>query len=266
MSEERSKESIIERVRKILLKTEQAGCSADESEKAFAIASRLMAEHNLSMDEVEKREGGEQSWLEDDAYETGRWTLEDNLAYGIVHRYFFVEAYFGYKHIEDKKGNYRQVKILRFFGRPDNVETAKWTFNALLGTFDRLFRGYRDRTGALASDRRIFVSGVANGFTQKMHDERRAMEVEGDLVQNKTSGSTALALTGIREQTIMAYKEAHAGHFKKDGSKRGSSIRFSTVSGSASAFEAGQHAGLSLNLNRSIGSGGRSPRRGLTGS
>ena len=205
-----------------------------------------MAEHNLCMDEVEKKEGGEQSWLDEDAYETGKWTLEDNLAWGIVHRHFFVEAYFGHKHVEKKEGKHRQVKVLRFFGRPDNVQTAKWTFNALIDAFDRLFSEYRKRTGAPASDRRIFITGVASGFTPKMNDERRAMEVERDLVQGKTSGSTALALAGIGEQTIMAYKEASPRVLQQGGQQERQLWRrqLRTVTGDPSAFEAGQRAGL----------------------
>jgi hypothetical protein len=156
--------------------------------------------------------------------------------------------------------------VLRFFGRPDNVQSAKWMFNALVDAFDRLFNEYRKCTGAPASERRIFISGVASGFSQKLRDEERAVEVERDLMRGKTSGSTALALTGIREQTLMAYKDAHPGVFKKDGTKRTARGNYASVTGSASSFEAGQAAGRSLNLNRSIGSGGGSQRRGLTGS
>ena len=259
MSEERSKESLIERIRKILAKTEDAGCTEAESQKAFALASRLMAEHNLTMDEVERKEGGEQSWLEDDACTVSKWTLEDNLAWGIVHQHFFIEGYFTHQYVD---GNVK--KVLMFFGRPDNVQTAKWTFNALLEAFDRLFGEYRKRTGAPASDRRIFISGVASGFSSKMTDEKRAMEVERDLLQGKTSGSTALALAGIREQTLMAYKEHNPGCFKKNGEKRTARGNYANLTGSASAFEAGQRAGRSLNLNRSIGGGSQS--KGITNS
>ena len=76
MSEEQAKSALIEKVRKILAKTEDSGCSAAESERAFAIASRIMAEHNLDMSEVEQKEDGSQSWTEDDVFETGRWTVE----------------------------------------------------------------------------------------------------------------------------------------------------------------------------------------------
>ena len=36
------------------------------------------------MADIEQKEAGSESWTEDDVYETGKWTLEDNLAYGIV--------------------------------------------------------------------------------------------------------------------------------------------------------------------------------------
>ena len=145
MSEENAKSNVIERVRKILAKTEDSGCSPAEAERAFAIASRIMAEHNLDMSEVEQKEDGSQSWTEDDVFETGRWTLEDNLAYGIVQRHFFVEGFFGCSHA----GGTRR-KVLRFFGQPQNVEAAKWAFNSLHEAFDRLFGEYRRKTGAPA--------------------------------------------------------------------------------------------------------------------
>ena len=60
----------------------------------------------------------------------------------------------------------------------------------------------------------------------------------------------------------MAYKEAHAGNSRRtaaSGEQAASASR--AVTGSTSAFEAGQRAGRSLNLNRAIGgsSSGVSP-------
>jgi hypothetical protein len=251
---ESDKTSVIERVRKILAKTEQAGCTAQESESAFQLASRIMAEHNLDMAEIEAKEGGEQSWLEDEIQETGRWTLEQNLAYGIAREFFFVEGFFNWRW-----ANGSRRKVLQFFGRPENVATARWAFNSLLDAFDRLFAEYRRRSGCPASDRRLFISGVADGFRSKMKDERRAVEIERDLVQGKTSGNTAIVLRSLMEQTAEAFRQAHAAPKKKP---RG--IRFTQVTGSQSALEAGYDAGRSLQLNRSIGdSTGGSQHKGL---
>ena len=54
------------------------------------------------MSDIEQKQAGTPSWTEDDMYETGKWTLEDNLAYGIVNRYFFVEGFFAGKWADGK--------------------------------------------------------------------------------------------------------------------------------------------------------------------
>ncbi len=246
---DRPKADVIEKIRKILSKTEEAGCTTEESQAAFQMASRIMAEHNLDMAEIESGEGGEQSWLEDDVLETGRWSLEQNCAYGIASEFFFVKGIFGYKH-----SSARQRRVLRFFGRPNNVASAKWVFGALLDAFDRLFAEYRRQHGAPASDRRLFVTGVAGGFREKMKDERRAVEVERDLVQGKTSGSTALALRSVMDETTEEFERTHKTKTARSN--------FATVSGSQSAFDAGHNAGRKLELRRAIGDSGR---KGITG-
>lgn len=70
---ERPNADVIDKIRKILKKTEEAGCTQQEAENAFKLASRLIAEHNLSMAEIEKEDGqaDDISWLEDDALEHG---------------------------------------------------------------------------------------------------------------------------------------------------------------------------------------------------
>ena len=173
-------------------------------------------------------------------------------------RYFFVEGFFA-----GKWANGKHRKVLRFFGQPHNVATARWAFSALQEAFDRLFNEWRRRTGGPASDRRIFISGVASGFAEKMGEERKAMEIERDLVRGKTSGSTALAVINIAEQTRLAYRAAHASFFREDGKQKGSKIKFNAVTGSNSALAAGYQAGRNLNLNRQLGG---SKMRSLTGS
>ena len=181
MSEERSKESVIERVRKILPRRSGPGCTAEESRAGSQLASRIMAEHNLA-GEIERKEGGEQSWLEDDVYETGRWTLEDNLAYGIVTRHFFVEGFFGCG--SRRTGERRRHKSRccgssaspRTSRRRSGPSTTSWTPSTGCS------HEYRGRTGLCGQRRRIYISGVAQRVLQKMEDERKAMEVERDLM------------------------------------------------------------------------------------
>jgi hypothetical protein len=258
---ERPKADVIERVRKILAKTEQAGCTPEEAEAAFQMASRIMAEHNLDMAEIESKEGGEPSWLEEEIQQTGRWSLEQNLAYSIAKQFFFVEGFFTYRVVRAADAHAVRYKVLRFFGTPENLAAARWVYTALLEAFDRLFHEYRQRTGALASDRRLFIAGVADGFEAKLTDERKAVEIERDLLQGRRRGGTEIMLRSIMDQTTEAYRKAHP-----PAKKKARDIRFTKVTGDQSALEAGYHAGRNLNLNRAIGqSNGIPQHKGLPG-
>lgn len=246
MSDPRPKVDLIEKLKKILKKTEDAGCTPEEAENAFKLASRLMAEHNLEMADLAGGDGTDDlSWLEDDVAEFGRWDLPRSLAWGICHEFFFVEGY------QTRVGN---RKGLRFFGTAANVEAAKFTFAALLDAFERLFAEYRAASGCPTSERRLFTTGVAKGFKEKMKEEREAMEIERDIVAGKAGGSTALVLVSVAERTKSAYKEAHPKH------KYGRAS-FADAKGSASSLDAGYRAGRNLSLRRPVGSS----QKGLPG-
>jgi hypothetical protein len=243
---------IINRIRKILARTEEAGCTEAEAATAMALASRLMAEHNLSMSEVETTDStAAESWAEDSAHQTGRWSMEYNLAYYIVKEFFFVEGTLtpGYR-------NGKRSKTLWFFGKQSNVETAKWAFTSLLESFNRLFGEYRNRTRCPATDRRAFAAGVAQGFRAKMREEREVQQVQRDITSGIAAGGTALALRSIQQETAVAFREKH-GKLKSSGSNYGH------VRDSGGARQAGYAAGRNLNLARPIG---QSNRRGITGS
>jgi hypothetical protein len=249
---------VIERVRKILKRTEENGCTEVEAQNAFKLASHLMAEHNLTMTDVESRgqdDGEEIGWFEEEAHDLGgRWTLEDSYACSLVMKFFFVEGYIRTRRLDGKTD-----KRLILFGKPSNVEVAKWAFGALIDAFDRLFREYRKRTRAPASERRIFVTGIARGFGDKLREERKALEIQRDMerrAEGKTSAAgTALVLARIHEKTRAAFFEAHPEM------TRGRS-NFSAVRGTQGALEAGYNAGRSLNLARPIDGKGRKALNG----
>jgi plasmid stabilization system protein ParE len=236
-TEERPKADLIERVRKILTKTEATNCTQAEAASALAFASKLMAEHNLTVDEVNASTDAAESWLEDEVYETGRWGLEDSLVYGIVKEFFFVEGFFN---LNNGK------KVLLFFGKASNVAAARNTWNSLHAAFDRLWTMYRILNRRPAGERRLFVSGLAKGFAEKLRDERRAMEIERDIVQGTASGGTALALRSVADETLAEYRKAHPKHGK---ATRG---RFAAVEGDRSTLQAGYEAGKVLNFAKGV--------------
>lgn len=235
---EKPKDGIIELIRKILSRTESAGCTPGEAEAAFAMAARKLAEHNLTMEDVAVPKGGEESWMEEAIHETGRWSLENNLAYGILKEFYFVEGFFN----RSASG-----KTFMIFGKAENVATGRFIWNALHASFDRCWTMYRYLNKRPAGEKRIFVAGMAKGFSQKLRDERAAMEIERDLMTGK---STALALTSIAKKTQLAYKAAHPQHKSSGRSMTG-------VTGDRSTLAAGIEAGRSLKLSRALGANGR---------
>ena len=234
---ERPNASLVERLRKLLTKTTEAGCTTAEAESAFAMASRMMAQHNLSMDDVRAASGETcESFMDEPILETGRWSLEDNLVYGIIKEFFFVEGFFT---------RHSNSKVFTLFGTSSNVATAKFTWNCLQAAFNRQWMIYKITNRVAASERRMFVTGMAGGFSAKMRDERKAMQMERDIVRG-SQGGTSLALRNINAEITKKLQEVHPEL------QRGNT-RTSVANGSQSSLDAGYAAGKSLNINRGVG-------------
>ena len=233
-------EKLVEIIRKILVRTEDRGCSPAEAEAAFAMAARKLAEHNLTMEDIAVSSvPGEESWIEEELIETGRWSLEDNLCYGIIKNFYFCEGFFNRR---DGK------KVFRLFGKPENVAVGRHVWSALHASFDRCWTMYKYLNRKPASEKRLFVSGMARGFSQKLKEEREAQAIERDLMGR--GGGTALALVNINDKILAAYKASHPEH-KPSRSNR------SEVRGDRSTLQAGIEAGRTLNLSRALGANGR---------
>jgi hypothetical protein len=229
-------QKLIDRIKKILSKTEEAGCTQAEADAAFAKASKLLAEHNLDMSIVTAEMP---EWTEEAAIETGRWSLEHNLAYHIIKNYFFVSPY-----LNSVQGPKRVVRHLMIFGTPDNVQIAKFVFGELLDSFDSLWKSYRAANGLPLTEKRAYITGVSKGFSDKMREERAILEAERDVMEG-SSGSTSIVLASLTKKTELAFQEKHSNM----GTTK---IGFAPTKGSQSSLDAGYKAGRSLNINRKI--------------
>jgi hypothetical protein len=243
MINERIVSGIIEKIKKILAKTQDAGCPVAEAETAFAMASRLLAEHNLSMEDVHSVDMTDQEkFVECEVMETGRWSIENNLAFNIVRRFFFVEGFFS--HVGSGK------KVLHLFGTQSNVETARFTFYTLLSSADQLWTAYRLKQGRPGSEGRMFRTGVLKGFNDKMKDEREMQKMERDLMSG-SEGGTTLVLVKIEDNIKKEMHKANPDLKKNTGPK------FSGLQGDQSTLQAGYEAGKKLNLSRGINGKGQ---------
>ena len=248
MSEQqRPQAKVVEIIKKLLAKTVENGCTTAEAAEAFAKATEFLTKHNLTLDDVRCKGGseGEESFVEEPAFETGRWTIEMNMAYSIVREFYFVEGIF-----LARNGN---QKVLYLFGTETNVAMAKHIFVALLATAERLWTIFRICKKRPASDRRIYLTGLLKGFHDKLREEREALKMEQDLLRG-SSGGTALAIRRVEDMTVAKYKEKHPKTKNSGGG-------FANVQGDAGSLKAGYEAGRRLNLQRTLGSSGGKTRK-----
>lgn len=232
---------ILGKVRKLLAKTTEANCTPAEADSAFAMASRLLAEYNLTMADVAKSGSPtDEVYVEEFTFRTGRWQAIHNLACSIVEEFCYVKGVFHYS-----QGKQRKVKQFYLFGLRDNVDMAKFMFSSLLASFDCLWDNYRARTFAPLSDKYSFMSGVAEGFSSKMRDERAKFSIEEDAIKGEKKGSTEIVLTGVVEKTLVNFQEKYP-------KIKNTYVRFGVSDNSTSAKAEGYREGRKLSLRRGL--------------
>jgi hypothetical protein len=239
--------AVMSKIQKLLSRTAQTGCTQEEAATAFSMAQRLMTEANITMEEVRGSDaaGGDNDWKDEviGTMGAGDWTRQQDLGAAIVRDFFFVQVLRNTRC--DNDGN--RVHDFHIFGRPSNVETAKFVFTSLMRSFYTLWEDFRINTGAPKSDRAIFMVGVAKGFRDKLTQERKADEAERDILSGSTGG-TSIVLASVVAKTIEAFHKAHPNTFQR---------KSSTAKGSQSSFDSGYERGRKLSLHRGVGGKGQ---------
>lgn len=238
---------MVERVRKLLAKVGgKSGCTQEESQAAFTKASRYIMEHNLTLEDIEgkpcERERDPDVWVEEEVYVTGRWSMENALCSRILSRFFFVHGLYQRRASSRCFGN--QNTVYSLFGKAENVAVARHIWTALHHAFDHHWKTYKIRNNRPTTERRLFVEGMARGFSEKLSSERAAEASQRDRVTGK-QGGTVLALTSIEQRTRAKLDEK----YPKLGTRM---VSFSKVVGDQSTKDAGYEVGKSLNLNREL--------------
>lgn len=230
------REKLLERLKAILNRTTENGCTEAEAAQAMAMAQKLMIEHNLDMAELHAATGTQEEYTEEDAgFAVSRWSLERELAAGICKKFFLVECYKRIR-VSEETGYKRRVNMI-FFGTKENIDAARFVFTSLIEAFDRLWHEYRkSKPGVPVRDRRMFVAGVASGFRRKLESERKSV--------NASRTGTEIVITG-RERALQE-------NFAKAHPDMPGPQPMSPLNGSESSFQDGFKEGMRLNLARPI--------------
>jgi hypothetical protein len=232
---------VIAKVQKLLRMTENKGCSEAEAQNALARASKLLFEHNLSMDDVKGSFGErDEEFIEEDVVSLHQWTQEEQLCYSICTDFFFVQGYLS-RHVGRK--------TLIFFGTPANVQTAKFVYYSLGAAMERLWLGYKITNGKPASERRAYVIGVAKGFKDRLEQERRTDIARRDVMEMTQPGrGTEMVLAGKSAALNEAFDLV-----RENRNLKARNGRFAEIKGEQSTLDAGIAAGRKLTLNRAVG-------------
>ena len=219
--------SIISKMRKLAAMTQAAGCSEAEAATAASKLATLLAEHNISQDELSTRaealecEAGEFMVFGQDG-----WWLDLAGACGTA----CATRVWRRRQKEDVLGlGYEsEVSYLRFFGFPADVAASIAMFSvchtAVMG------EGLRERS-------RIARESFIIGMISRLCERLRALK------PRETSGSTGRSVLVLKDQLIddawLKYQEANGMHLRNKGASRAANAR---------AFARGQAAGERISL------------------
>lgn len=159
--------SLLERIQKILAKTTEAGCTEAEAATAFALASKIMAEHGLEMAQVLAHDPDAMQFGTMSVKECHRRDFTVEIAVLIVERYFGVKSTL--LHSNDGSRHY----VL--FGAREATEAAAHVFTRIVATANDGWTRFRTRTRCPASKRKSYLTGFLIGVEAKVRSTRDGM-------------------------------------------------------------------------------------------
>ncbi len=145
-----------------------------EAKTAAAVAQRLMLKHNIALSE---QPDPKQYGFKHLGKPKGRVPEAEHILAAILAEHFFVEAIWvpAFRPHDGKRGN-----ILEICGTPENLELAAYVYDFVLGTGERLWAEHKRVTGIRYNrDRRSFISGVMEGFRERLSAEKRTCREQG---------------------------------------------------------------------------------------
>jgi hypothetical protein len=146
----------------------------NEAETAAALAQRLMLKHNLELIEQAGRQHYGYLQL---GQPKGRVQESEHLLAAILAEHFFVEAIWvsAYRPHDGKRGN-----VLEICGTRENLDIARYVHGFMGQTAERLWRQHKKQHQIAGNrDRRRFLSGVMEGFHERLRREKQRDEQRG---------------------------------------------------------------------------------------
>lgn len=170
------KAKVLEKVRKLLEKTEVNGCTAGEAASAAALARKLLAQHGLDLSDLSEEE---KSILEFDL-EMETKTVSESQGYisKVIADHFGCEVII--------RGN-KSKSCLVFIGEKVKVDICKETFVFVYKTYKRCWKIYHQSLGLSTSEKSLKRKTYLMGFLDGLTNELIKSENETALVVSKSA-------------------------------------------------------------------------------
>lgn len=253
---------IIDKVRKLLTTSADAGATPAEAQTALSIAQRLMAEHRITERDIEqlaKDEARAAGRVDADDMTTqviGAWKIRQDGWVGMaVAAACGCGVYRSYRYYVNKKGRHTSEKALVAYGLPTDVavctELYAWAIQKMRDDRKAYCRAEGFRQNSIAG--RSFADGWAHALLNRANQdkEERLKSKETVAVERRSIGSvetcTALIVIGEAEQL---HERALAAKRKQLGI--GKSSRSRSAQRDYTAYGVGGVAGARVNLSRSV--------------
>ena len=234
----------------LLKKTESNGASESEAAAAMAIASKLMAEHSVTMEDIKMNTQAAREFIKRRFNDGKKLSVIDSVVSTAIARYtdtkvWNTKEFAGFKSGLTSKGN-RRMKTesnLTFYGYAVDVELAEYIYKVCEAAMDTEWSRFSARVpqGQRKQVRSSFMIGMAVRLRDRLDDMK----------EDNVARTNGTDLVVLKQQLVeIAAKEELKLNLKSAGYAGGSTKNFST-----DAFEAGQEAGDRVRFNRAVHDG-----------
>lgn len=220
-------DSIIKRIKKLLILANNSGATEAEAKNAMAMAQRLMTKYNISVANVG----------------------DDNTKQNIRHEEYFTRK--GSLNPADKEitvilKRFYKVKILFNGGRglvmvgtPENIEIAKYVHGYLRSVFFKCWNEYKST--AAFSNKADYYLGLQVGISERMTE-----------AENSAKSEETREACEKYELVISNNSEAIKSYIFETFGKLGRSRRRASGRTNADSFYAGKAKGATVQINQAI--------------
>lgn len=175
-------EKIIGKIKGLFNLANDKNGNEHQAEAAMAKAYELLARHKLDKSDIMDFAKPGESYNKDNGFQySKRMPTEWPYIHGILSEFFNIDTVRSFNASKNET-------IVWFIGKQDDIEIARVIYNQLYFQYKYLWEKYRQRTGAVTTDKRNYYQGLMMGLYRRLREQKKNIETELSLVIVKDPG------------------------------------------------------------------------------